>query len=32
LIHDVPTCAEVVRNIMAQADGILAKRFVAIAD
>jgi nitronate monooxygenase len=32
LIHDVPTCAEVVRNIMTQADGILAKRFVAIAD
>ena len=27
LIHDVPTCAELVRNIMAQADGIVAKRF-----
>lgn len=31
LIHDIPTCAELVRNIMAQADEILAKRFPAIA-
>jgi nitronate monooxygenase len=31
LIHDIPTCKELVRNIMTQADGILAKRFSAIA-
>ncbi|HEX4179682.1 MAG TPA: nitronate monooxygenase family protein [Caulobacteraceae bacterium] len=31
LIHDIPTCAEVVRNIMTQADAILAKRFTEIA-
>ena len=31
LIHDIPTCAELVKNIMAQADGILGKRFAAIA-
>jgi nitronate monooxygenase len=31
LIHDIPTCAELVRNIMAQADGILAERFAKIA-
>ena len=31
LIHDIPTCAELVRNIMAQADGILGKRFAQIA-
>ena len=30
LIHDIPTCAEVVHNIMAQADAILAKRFAQI--
>ena len=31
LIHDIPTCAELVKNIMAQADGILGKRFASIA-
>jgi nitronate monooxygenase len=31
LIHDIPTCAELVRNIMAQADGILADRLTRIA-
>jgi nitronate monooxygenase len=31
LIHDIPTCKELVRNIMAQADGILAKRLGQIA-
>jgi nitronate monooxygenase len=31
LIHDIPTCAELVRNIMAQADAILAQRFAKIA-
>ncbi len=31
LIHDIPTCAEVVRNIMDQADAILSKRFAQIA-
>ena len=31
LIHDIPTCAELVRNIMAQADRILAERFAKIA-
>jgi NADH:quinone reductase (non-electrogenic) len=31
LIHDIPTCKELVRNIMAQAEGILGKRFRAIA-
>jgi nitronate monooxygenase len=31
LIHDIPTCADLVKNIMAQADGILGKRFAAIA-
>jgi nitronate monooxygenase len=30
LIHDIPTCADVVRNIMTQADEILASRFKAI--
>ena len=30
LIHDIPTCAEVVRNIMTQADEILASRFRSI--
>lgn len=31
LIHDIPTCAEVVRNIMTQAEDILAKRMKAFA-
>jgi nitronate monooxygenase len=31
LIHDIPTCSDLVKNIMAQADGILAKRFASIA-
>ena len=31
LIHDIPTCKELVRNIMAQADAILGKRLPAIA-
>lgn len=31
LIHDIPTCAEVVHNIMAQADAIVSKRFAQIA-
>ncbi len=31
LIHDIPTCAELVRNIMGQADAILATRFAAMA-
>jgi nitronate monooxygenase len=31
LIHDIPTCADLVKNIMAQADGILGKRFASIA-
>jgi NAD(P)H-dependent flavin oxidoreductase YrpB (nitropropane dioxygenase family) len=31
LIHDIPTCADLVKNIMAQADGILGKRFAYIA-
>jgi len=31
LIHDIPTCAELVRNIMAQADGVLADRLARIA-
>ena len=31
LIHDIPTCKELVHNIMAQADAILAKRFAQIA-
>ncbi len=31
LIHDIPSCAELVRNIMAQADEILAERFAKIA-
>jgi nitronate monooxygenase len=30
LIHDIPTCAELVANIMAQADAIYHKRFGAI--
>ena len=30
LIHDIPTCADVVRNIMTQADEILANRLKAI--
>lgn len=32
LIHDIPTCAELVHNIMAQADAIVGKRFAQIAD
>ncbi len=31
LIHDIPTCADLVRNIMTQADEILAKRMRAFA-
>ena len=31
LIHDIPTCAEVVKNIMAQADAVIHQRFKAIA-
>jgi nitronate monooxygenase len=31
LIHDIPTCKDLVRNIMSQADAILAKRFHEIA-
>lgn len=31
LIHDIPTCADLVRNIMAQADAIIAQRLKAIA-
>jgi NADH:quinone reductase (non-electrogenic) len=31
LIHDIPTCAELVRNIMAQADDVLHKRLRQIA-
>jgi nitronate monooxygenase len=31
LIHDIPTCSDLVKNIMAQADGILGKRFASIA-
>ena len=31
LIHDIPTCAELVHNIMAQANEILAKRMRAFA-
>jgi NAD(P)H-dependent flavin oxidoreductase YrpB (nitropropane dioxygenase family) len=31
LIHDIPTCADLVRNIMTQADGILADRLPKIA-
>ncbi len=31
LIHDIPTCADLVHNIMAQADAILGKRFAQIA-
>ncbi len=31
LIHDIPTCAELVHNIMTQADAILGKRFAQIA-
>ena len=31
LIHDIPTCAELVRNIMAQANGILTQRLPQIA-
>jgi len=30
LIHDIPTCAELVHNIMAQADAIIGKRFAQI--
>jgi nitronate monooxygenase len=30
LIHDIPTCAELVRNIMAQADEVIDKRLAAI--
>jgi len=31
LIHDIPTCAELVSNIMTQADAILSQRFARIA-
>ena len=31
LIHDIPTCKELVRNIMTQADAILSQRFAGIA-
>jgi nitronate monooxygenase len=31
LIHDIPTCKELVRNIMTQADEILSRRFAKIA-
>ena len=31
LIHDIPTCAELVGNIMTQADAILSQRFARIA-
>jgi NAD(P)H-dependent flavin oxidoreductase YrpB (nitropropane dioxygenase family) len=31
LVHDIPTCAELVCNIMAQADRILTERFAKIA-
>ena len=31
LIHDIPTCAELVHNIMAQADDIIGRRFAQIA-
>jgi nitronate monooxygenase len=31
LIHDIPTCKDLVRNIMAQAEGILNERFARIA-
>jgi NAD(P)H-dependent flavin oxidoreductase YrpB (nitropropane dioxygenase family) len=31
LIHDIPTCAELVRNIMAQADSVMGKRLAQIA-
>ena len=31
LIHDIPTCAELVRNIMAQADDVITRRLAQIA-
>jgi NAD(P)H-dependent flavin oxidoreductase YrpB (nitropropane dioxygenase family) len=31
LIHDIPTCAELVSNIMAQGDAILSQRFARMA-
>jgi len=31
LIHDIPTCADLVKNIMTQADEILAKRMRAFS-
>jgi NAD(P)H-dependent flavin oxidoreductase YrpB (nitropropane dioxygenase family) len=31
LIHDIPTCAELVHNIMTQADAIVGKRFARLA-
>ncbi len=31
LIHDIPTCAQLVKNIMAQADAIMSQRFARIA-
>jgi NADH:quinone reductase (non-electrogenic) len=31
LIHDIPTCAELVRNIMTQADAIVGQRFAQLA-
>ena len=30
LIHDIPTCAEVVKNIMAQANGIIDDRLAKV--
>jgi nitronate monooxygenase len=31
LIHDIPTCAELVKNIMAQAEGVIHKRLETMA-
>jgi nitronate monooxygenase len=31
LIHDIPTCKEMVRNVMAQAEAIIAKRIDKMA-
>ncbi len=31
LIHDIPTCADLVKNIVAQGESIMAKRFSNIA-
>jgi len=30
LIHDIPTCAELVRNIMTQAEGVITNRLDAM--